>query len=139
MRNFRNEIEQTAAKLQDMGEKAVQSAAERIDELRPAIRDGVDKAVDGAKDVFGKASDDIELAMEKAKAALAHAIDSLSAADEIPVPPTEEVPEAPEKPLTVQEEIDLDVEAQMAKIRSAQQTPGAFSDYIAKKFGKDKQ
>ena len=136
MRKFLDEIEQTAAKLQDMGEKAVQNAAERMDELRPAIRDGMNKAVDGAKDVFDKAGDDIERAVEKARSALSHAIENLSAADEIPVPPAEEIPEAPEKPLTVQEEIDLDVEAQMAKIRSAQQTPGAFSDYIAQKFGK---
>lgn len=138
MRKFLNEIEHTAAKLQDMGEKAVQNAAERIDGLKPALRSGMDKAVDGAKDAFDKAGDGIERAIEEAKAALGHAIESLSATDEIPVPPTGEVPEAPEKPLTVEEEINLDVEAQLAKIRSAQQTPGAFSDYIAKKFSKDK-
>ena len=139
MRKFLDEVEQNAAKLQELGKKAVQNAAERIDELRPAVREGADKVIDGAKDVFDKAGDGIERAMEEAKAALGRALDSLSADDEIPVPPTGEVPEAPAEPLTAQQQIDLEVESQVAQIRSAQQTPGAFSDYIAKKFGKDKQ
>lgn len=34
------------------------------------------------------------------------------------------------------DDIDSSVESQLNHIRSAQQTPGAFSDYIAEKFGK---
>lgn len=135
MRNIPDGIENAAARLRDLGEKAADSASERLEDLKPAV----DKAVAGAKDMFGKAGDGIEHAIEEARDALARAIDSLSAAEETPAPETEDVPAAPEKPLTPFDEIDSDVEAQLKQIRSAQQTPGAFSDYIARKFGKKDQ
>lgn len=135
MRNIPDSIENAAAKLRNLGEKAVDSASGRLEDLKPAV----DRAVAGAKDMFGKAGDSIEHAIEEAKNALTRAIDSLSVTDEIPDPEIEDVPAAPEKPLTPFEEIDADVEAQLNQIRSAQQTPGAFSDYISRKFGKKDQ
>lgn len=132
MRNLLDGIENAAAKLQNLGEKALNSASGQLEELKPAV----DKAVAGAKDLFNKAGDGIEHAMEEAKDALSHAIDSISAADNIPEAEIEEVPAAPEKTPSAFDQIDADVEAQLNQIRSAQQTPGAFSDYIARKFGK---
>lgn len=41
-----------------------------------------------------------------------------------------------EDPATPFDEIDSKVESQLNRIRSAQQTSGAFSDYIAEKFSK---
>lgn len=113
MRNILNNIEDAAAKLQDMGEKAVGNA----------------------KEAFEKVGDDFEQAVEVAKDALNRAIGSLSPSDEAP---SEPVPEAPEKPLTFEEKLDQEISSQVNAIRAAQQTPGAFSDYISKKFGKDK-
>lgn len=114
MRNILDNIENAAAKLQNMGEKAV----------------------DNAKEAFDKVGDNIERAMDEAKEALDRALDSLTAEDEIPSEPAAE--DAAKKPLTLEEKLDQEVGSQVYAIRTAQQTPGAFSDYIAKKFGKDK-
>lgn len=114
MRNILDNIENAAAKLQNMGEKAV----------------------DNAKEAFDKVGDNIERAVDEAKEAIDRAIDNLTAADEAPAESAAE--EAAEKPLTFEEKLDQEVGSQVNAIRAAQQTPGAFSDYIAKKFGKDK-
>lgn len=164
MRKFLDDIENAAAKLKDIGEKAVQSASERLEELMPAIQDGADKALDAAKGVCDKARPFIEDGIEKtvqsakdlranadsmlekaedsvrgmfddAKSAFERAADSLMGGPDGSV--QQEVPSAPEKPLTLEEEIEADVAQQVGKIRAAEFTPGAFSDYIAKKFGKD--
>ena len=110
MRNILNNLEDAAAKLQDMGKKAVEDV----------------------KDTFDQVGDDIDKAVADAKTALGRAIDSLTPDEPAPTEP------APEKPRTLDDELEQDVTAQLNTIRSAQQTPGAFSDYIANKFGKDK-
>ena len=114
MRNILDNIENAASKLQNMSEKVA----------------------DNAKDALGKVGDNIERAMDEAKEALERAIDQLTAEEAIPVEPDAEATE--EKPLTFEEKLDQQVCAQVDAIRSAQHTPGAFSDYISKKFGKDK-
>ncbi len=124
MRNILDDIDNAVAQLQGKGEQAVM------------------KAVGAAKDAFGKAGDSIERAVDSAKDALADAIERLTPVDAIPETPTEnaqaeEAEQPEEKPLTAREEIDQDVAAQLNQIRAAQQTPGAFSDYIAKKYGKN--
>lgn len=88
MRNILNGIENAAARLQKLGEKAASEISERLEDLK-TVRDKANEA---------------------------------SA-------PHEETP-------TPFDEIDSTVESQLNRIRSAQQTPGAFSDYIAEKFGK---
>lgn len=88
MRNILNGIENAAARLQKLGEKAAGEISERLEDLK-TVRDKANEA---------------------------------SA-------PHEETP-------TPFDEIDSTVESQLNRIRSAQQTPGAFSDYIAEKFGK---
>ncbi len=113
MRNILDNLENAAAKLQDMGEKVL----------------------DNAKAAIDKTGDSIERAMDEAKDALERALDSLTVESEIP---TVSVEEAPEKRLTFEEKLDQEVSSQVDAIRVSQQTPGAFSDYIAKKFGKDK-
>lgn len=114
MRKIMDNLEDAAAKLQNMGEKAAAQA----------------------KDAFDKVGDNIEHAMDEAKEALGRAIDSLTAEDIAPCEFTAE--EAAAKPLTFDESLEQEVQSQVGAIRAAQQTPGAFSDYIAKKFGKDK-
>ena len=114
MRNILDNIENAASKLQNMSEKAA----------------------DNAKDVLGKVGDQIERAMDEAKGALERAIDQLTAEEAIPVEPVAE--ETEEKPLSLAEKLDQQVGSQVDAIRAAQHTPGAFSDYISKKFGKDK-
>ena len=114
MRKIMDNLEDAAAKLQTMGEKAA----------------------DQAKDTFSKVSDNIERAMDEAKEALGRALDSLTAEDAVSCEFTAE--EETPKPLTFDEALNQEVESQVSAIRSAQQTPGAFSDYISRKFGKDK-
>ena len=114
MRKIMDNLEDAAAKLQNAGEKAV----------------------DHAKNAFDKVGDNIERAMDEAREALGRALDSLAAEETAPCELTAE--EEVQKPLTFGEALDQEVESQVSAIRSAQQTPGAFSDYIAKKFGKDK-
>ena len=92
--------------------------------------------MDHAKDAFGKASDNIERAVDEAREALEHALDSLAAEDTVPCEFTAEEEES--KPLTFEEKLDQEVSSQVSAIRASQQNPGAFSDYIVKKFGKDK-
>lgn len=165
MRKFLDEIENAAARLQDFGKKVVQNAGERFEEIKPELQQGIDKAVDTAKDaydkarpnledgidkavqsgkelcskadsLFDKAEEGLDRMVEEAKNAYERAVGNLlgkrDSGDDIPAA-------EPAKPVSVEEEINLDVEAQLEKIRAAQNTPGAFSDYIAKKFGKDKQ
>jgi len=114
MRNILDNIENAAAKLQSFGEKTA----------------------DQAKDALNKVGGSIERAMDDAKEAIERAIDNLSAEDELPPAAAEEEPS--EKPLTFEEALTQEVDSQVDAIRAAQQTPGAFSDYIAKKFGKNK-
>jgi len=115
MRNILDNIENAAAKLQSFGEKTA----------------------DQAKDALNKVGGSIERAMDDAKEAIERAIDNLSAEDELPPAAAEEEPS--EKPLTFEEALTQEVDSQVDAIRAAQQTPGAFSDYIAKKFGKNKE
>ena len=114
MRKIMDNLEDAAAKLQDMGKKAA----------------------DQAKDAFGKVGGNIEHAMDEAKEALERALDSLTSEEAVPCEFTAE--ENAPKPPTFEEKLDQEVESQVNAIRTASQTPGAFSDYIAKKFGKDK-
>lgn len=132
MKNILDGIENAAARLQNLGEKAAGSARDHLEDLKPAF----DKAVDGAKDIFTKAGDSIEHVVEDARDAIAHAIDNLTPADEIPAAEEETVSEKSPTPFDA---VEADVQAQLNQIRAAQNTPGVFSDYISKKFGNKEQ
>lgn len=135
MRDILDKIENAAFKLHDLGEKAIAGVSDRLDDLKPAVG----KAVGEAKEMFSKAGDSldgIEHTIAEAKDAFSRAIDSMSATAKAAGSESDEVSDAPQNPQTPFEEIDSVVEAQLDSIRSARQTPGAFSDYIAKKFGK---
>ena len=149
VQNAGERFEEIKPDLQQGIGKAVDTAKDAYDKARPNLEDGIDKAVQSGKEIcskadsfFDKAEEGLDRVVEEAKNAYERAVGNLFGnrdSDEKPVP-GEDIPvEAPAKPVSVEEEINLDVEEQLEKIRAAQNTPGAFSDYIAKKFGKDKQ
>ena len=80
MRKILDSIENTAAKLQHFGEKAVDRAAEHLVNFKPVAG----KAVEEAKDILSKAGNGIEHAAENAQEAVSRAIDSLTSAEELP-------------------------------------------------------
>lgn len=143
MRKFLDEIENAAARLQDMGGQAADAAKGACEKIRPTLEDGFEKTVQGAKELYARADEGLDRMVEEARSAFERAIDSLTPSDAAPVQGTQESASAEtpaeSKPLNLEEQLDLDVEAQVNRIRAAQNTPGIFSDYIAKKFGKDKQ
>ena len=109
---------------------------DNIEDAAAALKSMSEKAMDEAKETFDKVGENIERVMDEAKQALGRAIDDLTAADAIPCEYAAE--EETPKPLTFEEKLDQEVSSKVDAIRASQQTPGAFSDYIAKKFGKDK-
>ena len=149
VQNASERFDEIKPDLQQGIDKAVDAAKDAYDKARPTVEDGIDKAVQSGKELyskadslFDKAEEGLDRVVEEAKNAYERAIGSLFGKRDPESEPasSEEASAAePPKPASVEEEIDLDVEAQLAKIRSAQNTPGAFSDYIAQKFGKDKQ
>lgn len=144
MRKFLDNLENAAYKLQDLGEKAIRNAKPALDKAidsakdacekaAPAIEDGLDRALQSAKNACAQARPVVEehlgRAVDEAKNLFAPA--DAEAEDGAP-----SGADAPEAPRSADEQIDLDVEAQLEKIRAAQHTPGAFSDYISQKYGK---
>lgn len=157
MDNWKNELENAADKLQEFGRKAVDSASEGIEKARPVIEDkledakelymkarpiiedSVDKAVDSLRSAYEKVRPAIEEGMDKAaksaKAAYERTAEIFSdkAADAEYEPVQEETPLPPP---TQEEQIELDVQAQLEKIRAAASAPNAISDFIKSKYGK---
>lgn len=158
MNKWMDELENAADKLQNLGKRAIDEAAEQIEKIRPvikdkledakeasqkiapAIEDGVEKAVDSLRAAYEKTLPAIEEGMDKAaqsaKDAYARATqilkDEALDAEFTPAEPVEEE----EKPLTQEEQINQDVEAQMEQIRAARSAPNMISDFIAGKYGK---
>ena len=149
MRKFLDDLENAAYKLQDLGEKAIQNAKPALDKAihtaksacekaAPAIEEGVDQAVQTARDAYDRARPVVEERLEQAVED-AKNLFNLNGDENVQPSSGEDAPEAPaeeEAPRTVKEQLDLDVEEQLEKIRSAQRSPGAFSNYIAEKYGK---
>lgn len=155
MDKWKNGLENAADQLQALGKKAMDSAAEGIEKARPIMenkiedareiyqkarpifKDGVDKAVNSIRTVYEKARPAIEEGMDKtaqsAKAAYSRATEIFAdkAVDAEYEPAQEETP-----PPTQEEQIDLEVQAQLEKIRAAASAPNAISDFIKAKYGK---
>lgn len=156
MEKFLNSLENAAYHLKDKGEQAMKKAG-------PVLQQGLDKAVDGAKAAYQKAKPALEdglertkEAYEKAKPAIERAVMKAADACERAAESlrkdggecSEETAQAPDDAAETRspqedpdpaEQLDLDVEAQMEKIRAARQESNVISDYVSKKFGKDDQ
>lgn len=139
------EIEKMRPIVAEKLDKALETAESVYEKARPAIEEGVDKAMDGLRATYAKAAPAIEESLNKAAQSVRNAYERVSselneeapaeeegAQDETCEP--EEVPEA--VPPTVEEQIDLDVEQQMAEIRASRTAASPFSDYISGKYGK---
>lgn len=139
MRNFMDELENAAYTLQDMSKKAVQTASGRFEEVRPAIQEGIDKAREGAKAAYEKARPAIEEGLSRAKNALEDVFDGLkpndAPAEEAEAPDDESETAQQGRPLTPDEQLDLEVDERIKKIRAAQRTKSPFGDYISQKYG----
>lgn len=151
MRKFMDELENAAFKLRDRCKEAVQNASsnfekvrptlqENIDRVReevgdaiekakPSVKEGLDKVVDASQSAFEKARPGIESGLEKFASACERATAELR--DEKPREDAK-----PERPLSDEEQLDLEVEEQVEKIRAAQITPTSISDFISQKYGK---
>lgn len=142
MRNFLDNIEDAAAKLQDFGEqtienirpavsKAINTAKDACEKARPAIEDSIEQARDFFQKKRPTIEDRFESAVESARSALDRAIDNLQ--EDAPV--DEQAAEMPSASPTLKEQIDLEIAEQLEKMRSAQ-VSSPFSDFISKKYGK---
>jgi len=157
MDKWKNELENAADKLQTLGRKAVDSASEGIEKARPIIEDkiedakeiyrkakpiiedGLDKAVDSLRTAYEKARPAIEEGMDKAAQSAKVAYDRATeiftdTATDAEFEPVQQ--ETPLPPPTQEEQIELDVQAQLEKIQAAASAPNAISDFIKSKYGK---
>lgn len=145
MRNFLDNIEDAAAKLQNYGEqtlgnirpavsKVVDTAKDACEKARPAIEDGIEQVGEFFQKKRPIIEDGFESAVESTRSALDRAIDSLQEN----APDDAQAAETPAAPPALKEQIDLEVAAQLEKLRSAQ-TSSPFSDFISKKYGKKEQ
>lgn len=143
MRNLMDNLENAADKLQELGKKAIDEAADQLEKVRPVLEAKAEQFADSAKSLYEKArpavEDSIEQMLDSAKNAYSKAMDSLrTERTEILSKDSADAPaEEPAPQLTQEEEIDLDVQAQMEKIRAARSSTNIISDFISKKYGKD--
>lgn len=148
MRNLMDSLENAAYALQDLGKKALDSAAERLEKASPNFRQGVNEAWNACEAGAEKAAASAKSALKKARPAVGdsidHAFESARAACEKAVEEprnaraeqAEDAEEAPPAPGS-DEALDLDVEETLAKIQSAKTEPNIISDYIARKYNRD--
>lgn len=151
MRKFMDELENAAFKLRDRCKEAVQNASVNFEKARPTIQENIDKVREEVGDAFEKAkptvkegldkvADVSQSAFEKVKPGIESGLEKFAsacgkaAADLRDGEPQEG--EKPDRPLSAEEQLNLEVEEQVEKIRTSQITPTSISDFISQKYGK---
>lgn len=142
-------IEKVRPIVEEKLDQARETAKDAYNKARPAIEESVDKAMDSIRATYEKAAPVIEESLSKAAQSVKKAYeraadcldDEISSVDVESVQgESEEAEEADEAvietPPTVEEQIDLDVEKQMAEIRASRTAASPFADYISGKYGK---
>ncbi|MDY3027066.1 MAG: hypothetical protein SOR74_09185 [Candidatus Faecivicinus sp.] len=120
MKEFKDGLEDTAAKLQEGVDWAIAGAKSALKKAKPFIEDGLEMAKDGAQSLY-----------ERAKPTL----DDLADRIKVEVKPEGEAQSGDTQP-DVREEISREVDEQVRQIHEASVTPTPFSDYIRETYGK---
>lgn len=139
MEKFLNNLENAAFQLKDKGEQALKKAGpalqQGLEKAKPVLEEGLERAKDAYEKAKPTLRENFERVMNKAASAYERAAENFSQDGKAAPAEPADSKEDPDS----QESIDLEVEAQVEKIRAARQEPNVISDYISKKFGKDDQ
>lgn len=143
MRKIMDKLEDAAFRLRDRCKDAVQTASETFEKSKPTIQENLDRAREElgeawekakpvVKDGLEKVADASQAAFEKAKPFVEEHLEKRSGNAESPL---EESPADDASQTSEEDSIDLEVQAQVEKIRAAQNTPTSISEFIAEKYG----